>query len=175
MPDITGVDAVKHIRSQSRKNQNTPIVALTADAISLSLHELIDIGFNDRLIKPVTEHDLSYQLDHWLNKSKLENKKAREQDEKSASIVNELRAMLLKELPVNLVQLENFKKNDDLKGIYELAHRLHSASCYVDWPNLKAASNTLESNILNEQDPDKIQASTAHLTDTITQLIENNA
>ena len=175
MPDITGVDAVKHIRSQSRKNQNTPIVALTADAISLSLHELIDIGFNDRLIKPVTEHDLSYQLDHWLNKSKLENKKAREQDEKSGSIVNELRAMLLKELPVNLVQLENFKKNDDLKGIYELAHRLHSASCYVDWPNLKAASNTLESNILNEQDPDKIQASTAHLTDTITQLIENNA
>ena len=83
--------------------------------------------------------------------------------------------MLLKELPVNLVQLENFQKNDDSKGMYELAHRLHSASCYVNWPNLKAASNTLDSDILTEQEPDKIHASTAHLTDTITQLIENNA
>ncbi len=175
MPNINGVEAVQRIRSSGSKNQTTPIIALTADIISLSLRELINIGFNDRLVKPVTQQDLFYQLDHWLNKSDDEKNTANNNDKKSLSLVNELRAMLLKELPGNLQQLESYQKNNNSEAIYELAHRLHGASCYVDWPDLKEASNTLETHILNSQDPDEINRSTQHLTQTISRLIQDNA
>lgn len=176
MPDVNGIEAVKSIRCEGCVNQNTPIIALTADAISLSLRELVSIGFNDRLIKPVTEKELSYHLDNWfINNDKGNKLNSRNADKKSASIVDELRGILLKELPTNLVQLKNYQNNNDSEGIYELAHRLHSASCYVDWPDLKEASNLLESHILNDQDLETISKSTAHLTQTITRLIEAHA
>jgi len=179
MPDVNGVEAVKRIRNTRCINQTTPIIALTADSFSLSLRELINIGFNDRLIKPVTEQDLFYQLDNWFNNNDDNNKGTRKnthnKDKKAVSTLNELRAMLLKELPTNLAQLEDYQRNNDSEAIHQLTHRLYGASCYVDWPNLKEAASTLESHILNAQDPDKIDKCTRRLTQTIAQIIKDNA
>ena len=175
MPEINGVEAVQRIRDADSINQATPIIALTADAISLSLCELTNIGFNDRLIKPITENDLFFQLDYWLNKINEAAKEINTRNEKSSSLVNELRVMLLKELPQNLQQLEIYQQKNDSKAIYELAHRLHGASCYVDWPNLKDASKALETHILHSRHPAQIAKSARHLVQIITRLIQDNA
>lgn len=167
MPGVDGIDAVKSIRV-SGANKTTPIIALTADAISLSLRELKIAGFNDRLIKPINMRDLGYHLERWCKKTATVG-------QKPSQLTSELRAMLLKELPENLRQLTAYQKNNDSDAIYELAHRLYSASCYCDWPHLKNASRDLEASILNKAEPEKIAAFTQQLSKTINKLVEKRA
>lgn len=180
MPGVSGVEAVQRIRSMGNKNQATPIIALTADAISLDLRKLIGMGFNDRLIKPITEDDLFGHVDLWLDLTEaLENEthdviEEDEDEEEAPSLVTELRAMLLIELPENLQQMEIHQKKNDFDAICDLAHRLHGASSYCDWPDLKSASSKLELHILHSKEPAQIAQSAQHLVSTITQLIHDH-
>lgn len=175
MPEINGIEATQVIR-QNKCNKETPIIALTADAISLSLRELLDTGFNDRLVKPIVMQDLVYQLDRWCNQdNEIFNDISEDKKEDHSSLRTELRAMLLKELPGNLQQLSSYRKDNNADGIYELAHRLHSASCYCDWPLLKQASSELEASILNNAETEKIESDTERLSKTINDLVSENA
>ena len=58
MPEMNGVEATKHIRQFDNDNQNTPIVALTANTIAEDKTNYLASGMNDVLIKPVDEEIL---------------------------------------------------------------------------------------------------------------------
>ena len=58
MPEMNGVEATKRIRNSDNKNQNTPIVALTANTIAEDKTNYLAAGMNDVLIKPVDEETL---------------------------------------------------------------------------------------------------------------------
>ncbi|WP_455201095.1 response regulator [Kaarinaea lacus] len=58
MPEMNGVEATKHIRQFDNENQNTPIVALTANTIAEDKTSYLAAGMNDVLIKPVDEEIL---------------------------------------------------------------------------------------------------------------------
>ena len=56
MPEMDGIEAMKEIRKISphyAKNGNALIIALTANAISGVREELIGVGFDDYLSKPI--------------------------------------------------------------------------------------------------------------------------
>ena len=54
MPEMDGVETVQVIRKlEGNPNQNIPIVALTADAISGVRDEMISAGMDDFLSKPI--------------------------------------------------------------------------------------------------------------------------
>ncbi|MBX7232166.1 MAG: PAS domain-containing protein [Bdellovibrionales bacterium] len=72
MPEMDGFEATKIVRnSPTIRNNNIPILAVTASAIKEELNRCIDCGMNDYLTKPVNERELQLKIEKWLNQSKL--------------------------------------------------------------------------------------------------------
>lgn len=66
MPGLDGYDAMRKIRSTA-KGKNTPIIALTAKAMSDDREKCIEAGANDYLTKPVEMSRLLSMMKVWLS------------------------------------------------------------------------------------------------------------
>ena len=73
VPIMDGPTALKNL--QSLPNFNTPVVAITADALATSKEHYLSLGFNDYLSKPYTKEQLQDMLTKhiWLFYLKLYN------------------------------------------------------------------------------------------------------
>ena len=73
MPNKSGTETLRELREQtSNPNQNTPVVCLTADAISGAREQYISIGFNDYLTKPLYPDQLEEMLIKLLPREKCD-------------------------------------------------------------------------------------------------------
>ncbi|MCL2084857.1 MAG: ATP-binding protein [Oscillospiraceae bacterium] len=68
MPEMDGIQATQIIR---KMGISTPIIALTANAISGAKERLLDAGMNDFLMKPIIKQSLNSMLKQWLPAEKL--------------------------------------------------------------------------------------------------------
>lgn len=59
MPQVDGLTATRGIRSRSGLNQNTPIIAMTANAMRGDREMCLEAGMNDYIAKPVRMNDLA--------------------------------------------------------------------------------------------------------------------
>ncbi|MDJ1479662.1 PAS domain S-box protein [Cytophagaceae bacterium YF14B1] len=66
MPEMNGFEATSYIRSHL--NKQTPIIALTANAIKGEKERCLEVGMNDYLSKPFEEKDLIHRCSVWLFK-----------------------------------------------------------------------------------------------------------
>lgn len=64
MPIMDGPTALKNL--QSLPNFNTPVVAITADALATSKEHYLSLGFNDYLSKPYTKEQLQDKLSKYI-------------------------------------------------------------------------------------------------------------
>ncbi|KJY91006.1 histidine kinase [Vibrio neptunius] len=64
MPHMDGVTACGKIK-QTKLNANTPVIAVTAHAMSGERDRLLGAGMDDYLTKPIEEHVLQQVLMHW--------------------------------------------------------------------------------------------------------------
>jgi CheY-like chemotaxis protein len=53
MPEMTGIETVARLRAKDGPNQETPVIALTADTVSRGLPEYLSLGFTDYVTKPI--------------------------------------------------------------------------------------------------------------------------
>ena len=58
MPQLDGIEATARLRAHRSPNRDTPIIALTADAVRVNAESSQALGFTDYLIKPYTEASL---------------------------------------------------------------------------------------------------------------------
>lgn len=65
MPKMSGVETLKKLKSI--KNFDTPVVALTANAISGMREKYLDEGFNEYLAKPIDKQELAKIIKMFLN------------------------------------------------------------------------------------------------------------
>jgi CheY-like chemotaxis protein/nitrogen-specific signal transduction histidine kinase len=65
MPKMGGIEACEIIRGKMKID--TPIIALTANAIEGDDQKCIDAGMNDYLSKPFKQKDLNVKLNKWLS------------------------------------------------------------------------------------------------------------
>lgn len=72
MPHMDGVTACKEIKKLDL-NQSTPVIAVTAHAMSGERDRLLKAGMDDYLTKPIEEHILQQVLVHWSPDSLLQN------------------------------------------------------------------------------------------------------
>ncbi|MBO4847464.1 MAG: response regulator [Lachnospiraceae bacterium] len=73
MPGMDGTQTLARIRDlESKKNLNTPVICLTADAIRGAREHYISQGFNDYLTKPVDGRSLEKTLVTYLPEDKVE-------------------------------------------------------------------------------------------------------
>ena len=69
MPVMSGEEATRAIRSEkTNQNQTTPIIAITADAISGVREKLLESGMNDCLMKPIEMQQLYKMIKKYLQK-----------------------------------------------------------------------------------------------------------
>jgi signal transduction histidine kinase/CheY-like chemotaxis protein len=66
MPKLSGVETLKKL--QEIKGFNTPVIALTANALTGEKEKYLDVGFNDYLAKPIDKQELSRVINKYLNK-----------------------------------------------------------------------------------------------------------
>jgi CheY-like chemotaxis protein len=65
MPECDGFEATTLIRQMEAGRRRTPIVALTANAMSGDRERCLDAGMDDYLAKPLRLHDLTETLARW--------------------------------------------------------------------------------------------------------------
>jgi CheY-like chemotaxis protein len=66
MPEMDGIEATRQIRSGAGPNKNSPIVALTANAMLSDQQACRLAGMNDYLSKPFSQQELAASLARWL-------------------------------------------------------------------------------------------------------------
>ncbi len=64
MPELDGIEATKEIRANGRQ-ENIPIIALTANAMQGDKERFLAAGMDDYLPKPVNRADLLKKLERW--------------------------------------------------------------------------------------------------------------
>ena len=66
MPRMSGTETLQKLKEID--SFNTPVVALTANAITGMREEYINRGFNDYLSKPIVKEDLNRVMKKYLKK-----------------------------------------------------------------------------------------------------------
>ncbi|MBR5417782.1 MAG: response regulator [Clostridiales bacterium] len=100
MPIMDGTEAMGEIRKlESKLNEKTPIICLTADVIRGARERYIEQGFDDYLTKPINGHELEKMLLTHLPKSKIEI--VEEKVEEDVSSGDEKTAVLFEALTKN--------------------------------------------------------------------------
>ena len=72
MPNVNGIEATKEILRLQDGANNTPIIALTADAVNDARERYVAVGMQDYLAKPLNEKELTRVLNTYL-KSNSDN------------------------------------------------------------------------------------------------------
>jgi CheY-like chemotaxis protein len=73
MPNMTGIEALKKIRTYERKNalNPTPIVALTANVMEDDKMKFFEAGANDFIAKPIDILEFNRVLERFLLKKEV--------------------------------------------------------------------------------------------------------
>lgn len=73
MPELDGIETLNALKAEAdNPNLNTPVICLTANAISGAREEYMSAGFDDYLSKPIDSDKLEEQLRKYLPDEKIE-------------------------------------------------------------------------------------------------------
>lgn len=169
MPEMDGLEATRLIRDPASGvlNPQTPIVAMTANAMQGDRKRCIDAGMNDYLAKPVKPEELAEVLKRWIHRAPEagNRKQSREKDPPPAVLVNdgvfhesdllgrlmgdrelarEIVAGFLEDIPIQVRKLKDMVSRGDAAGARRQAHAIKGAAANIGAPALRKAALELE-------------------------------
>ncbi|SDZ87791.1 Signal transduction histidine kinase [Pseudobutyrivibrio sp. ACV-2] len=112
MPNMDGIETFEAMKVlEGNRNQNIPVIALTANAVSGAKEEYVAHGFSDYLSKPIDGSELEKMLEYYLPKEKIISVSVEKDSEEyvpdfnmeipTDSFLNELKDVDLKEAVKN--------------------------------------------------------------------------
>jgi two-component system, NarL family, sensor histidine kinase BarA len=172
MPIMDGISALKIIKN-SRLNNDTPIIAVTAHALNEEKVKLLEHGFSDYMTKPIDEAMLRHTLYEYCDFNlymppNFDNKKAivaktanKEQNfhgivdwplalkraGNKTELAKEMFIGLLKSLPETKAKLLTMIATHNESEVKTLIHKLNGACCYSGVPNLANISLQIETSL----------------------------
>jgi CheY-like chemotaxis protein/HPt (histidine-containing phosphotransfer) domain-containing protein len=138
MPVMDGLEATQVIRRDLRLN--TPIIALTANAVKGEMEKCIQSGMNDYLSKPFEEEDLVRLIAKWLGRethfAPKENmvtetplydiNKLKQITRGDEQFIQKMLELFIKETTNSVSELTAALEIKDIKRVQFLAHRMKS-------------------------------------------------
>lgn len=143
MPNLNGYEASIGIRNVANPNQNTPIVAITASAMSYEKTKALEAGMNDILTKPFTPPELEATLNKYLNievqteetapkeieidMTELDNARLAEIYGDDLDFKKMVFQMFVDELPSQIEELVDLNESKRWDELAQLAHKMKPA------------------------------------------------
>ncbi len=177
MPEMNGLDSTKVIRNQSQVNAQTPIIAITANSITINKEMCLSNGMNDYYLKPMRPQELWERLQHYLlpiNTANNTDKRQETIQKKTSSnkqIFNFQTALQttdgnlhwLKQIleisittfPRILSQLINTTEQKNMLHLQRLAHALKGDASHVAAQEIYEIALTLEKYATCKETPNK--------------------
>lgn len=191
MPGMDGMETTQRIRAQETNARRTPIVALTAHALSSEKQQLLAAGMDDYLTKPVDEKQLRHVIEKWaLGQSDsvaprpsmteaidpdcelavFDQQLALQRCARKHDLMRDMHLMLLEQIEYDAEQLANFLADGKYQALLECVHKLHGATRYCGTPRLEAAARDLEMALKQNASPRDISVATQALVGEIDTL-----
>lgn len=169
MPVMDGVTALKNIQS-STFNDNTPIIAVTAHALSGEKEKLIEQGFNSYMTKPIDESMLRHTIYEYcdiellgknmeepllgLNEShfdfsteEIDWQLALSRAGNKEDVAKDLLSGLVNSLPETKLHINDAILSQDVDQTKVLIHKLNGACCYTGVPLLGKITHQIETDL----------------------------
>ncbi|GGE37015.1 hypothetical protein GCM10011391_14870 [Pullulanibacillus camelliae] len=159
MPEMDGLTATQHIRGLATPKRDTPIIAMTANAMPSDKEKYLAVGMDDYLSKPVNLKDLKNVLNKWIQKKAEPDE---DSDETAIDIdklqatygeeVSEIKAFLdtfIDTTPDFLEVLDQAINEQKSKQAKETAHGLKGAGVVIAADPFAAISKDIEKLVQN--------------------------
>lgn len=192
MPVMSGIDTTRAIRSleSTLEDQKTlPIIALTAHALSDEKQNLLSVGMNDYVTKPIQIEQLIQILTTWTNR-KFEStppihdnhstdidaeyldwaqsvKLAANKEE----LAFDLLKMLIESFDGEVEEMQQLIELEDFPQLEHILHRLYGATRYVGTPKLQESTGNFEQ-FVSKLRKEKRRADQNFIKETLTRFNE---
>jgi len=160
MPKLDGIAATKMIREiESSIGKKVPIIALTAGALQEEKERCFESGMNDFITKPLSPDKLMTII----NKNVIMRKNANEtfpisdleieihmdyqelvNSFKNRSVIQNVLEISLRDMPDQIIELEEAYKEKDPEKIHSAAHRLKGSASYMRFTLLTEMAAKIE-------------------------------
>ena len=153
MPGMDGIEATTAIRAMGH-HQETAIIALTADLQVQRQNQLLALGFDATMAKPVSSDELIAALRKLCaepeeaipgpSRPPVDLDKALAAAGGNQNLVDKLTGMLIRELEGFAPSLAKARDDGDLDAAREMAHKLRASAGYCGATDLGTAAAALE-------------------------------
>jgi len=173
MPDISGMEIIRQIKANHSLNHATPFIAVTAHAHQNQRSMVINAGFDECLIKPVSAEQLNEILDLWqihttesalppiekreetvvdtdVDPVVIMLKKTRQNRELATTLFNKLFA----ELPRQILAIEQALEQQDMAHAREVTHKLLGSASFCGLTDIQETALQLETCLLADNPDD---------------------
>lgn len=190
MPVLDGLETTRRMRALEDTAVRTPVVALTAHAMTEQKAELLLAGLDDYLSKPVSEAQLLHVIRRWIHpnavsssetvfdvlrpdhmRSLVDVQLSLKLSNNKPELARDMLSMLLNDLPADREKIERFFQERAFADLEATVHKLHGGASYCGVPKLKSTSASLDDS-LHQKSYDNIDDAVAELLSAITDLLD---
>ncbi|TVR77797.1 MAG: PAS domain S-box protein [Saprospirales bacterium] len=185
MPEMDGVQTTRHIRSKLKLD--VPIIALTANAFKHDIDKYLKAGMNDYIIKPYDENDLYRKVNFYLKNKELNIKSIavetgdslydltslKEMSNGDENFVKQLVGVFIRVAQETMADIEASLKNNDIRKINKLAHKLKSSIDQLRIDSIKRDIRELEKFPATGRSKQELVNLTTKISTTIETVIED--
>lgn len=179
MPVMDGVSALKLIKSNTF-NDNTPIIAVTAHALSGEKEKLLVEGFSSYMTKPIDESMLKHTIYEYCDLELLNAPTLAEQLDAVGQTLNikteaidwqlalsrtgnkvhlakDMLSGLVSSLPETKQHIDDAITCQDIEQVKVLIHKLNGACCYTGVPALGKITQQIETMLKQDHSLDDLE------------------